>query len=137
MTSRIKAPKVYIRDSGILHALLGVNENDWYVHPKRGLSFEGFVIEELIRKFKIDAECFFWRTQTGAELDLLIIKNGKKYGFEVKNSDAPDITKSMHIALTDLKLEHLYVVTSGDSTYKKLDNITVIGIKKLSALQLA
>ncbi|HJD66005.1 MAG TPA: ATP-binding protein [Rickettsia endosymbiont of Bembidion nr. Transversale] len=134
---QVKAPKVYIRDSGILHALLGVNENDWYVHPKRGLSFEGFVIEELIRKFKIDAECFFWRTQTGAELDLLIIKNGKKYGFEVKNSDAPDITKSMHIALTDLKLEHLYVVTSGDSTYKKTKKITVIGIEHLSNLQFA
>lgn len=134
---QVKAPKVYIRDSGILHALLGVNENDWYVHPKRGLSFEGFVIEELIRKFKIDAECFFWRTQTGAELDLLIIKNGKKYGFEVKNSDAPDITKSMHIAFTDLKLEHLYVVTSGDSTYKKTEKITVIGIKHLSNLQFA
>lgn len=57
---QVKAPKVYIRDSGILHALLRVNENDWYVHPKRGLSFEGFVIEELIRKFKIDAECFFF-----------------------------------------------------------------------------
>ncbi|WP_341788776.1 MULTISPECIES: ATP-binding protein [unclassified Rickettsia] len=133
---QVKAPKVYIRDSGILHALLGVNENDWYVHPKRGLSFEGFVIEELIRKFKIDAECFFWRTQTGAELDLLIIKNGKKYGFEVKNSDTPEITKSMHIALTDLKLEHLYIVTSGNSTYKKTENITIIGIEKLSDLQL-
>lgn len=80
---------------------------------------------------------FFFQTQTGAELDLLIIKNGKKYGFEVKNSDAPDITKSMHIAFIDLKLEHLYVVTSGDSTYKKLDNITVIGIKHLSNLQFA
>ncbi|WP_342170071.1 ATP-binding protein [Rickettsia endosymbiont of Seladonia tumulorum] len=133
---QVKAPKVYIRDSGILHALLGVNENDWYVHPKRGLSFEGFVIEELIRKFKIDAECFFWQTQTGAELDLLIIKNGKKYGFEVKNSDTPEITKSMHIALTDLKLEHLYIVTSGNSTYKKTENITIIGIEKLSDLQL-
>ena len=134
---QVKAPKVYIRDSGILHALLGVNENDWYVHPKRGLSFEGFVIEELIRKFKIDAECFFWRTQTGVELDLLIIKNGKKYGFEVKNSDAPEITKSMHIALTDLKLEHLYIVMSGNSTYKKTQNITVIGIEQLSNLQFA
>nr|WP_228368833.1 ATP-binding protein [Rickettsia peacockii] len=62
---QVKAPKVYIRDSGILHALLGIHEHDWYVHPKRGLLFEGFVIEELIRKFKTDAEYFFWRTQTG------------------------------------------------------------------------
>ncbi|WP_395477132.1 ATP-binding protein [Rickettsia endosymbiont of Pantilius tunicatus] len=133
---QVKAPKVYIRDSGILHALLGVNENDWYVHPKRGLSFEGFVIEELIRKFKIDAEYFFWRTQTGAELDLLVIKNGKKYGFEVKNSDAPNITKSIHTVLADLQLEHLYIITSGNNTYKKAEKITIFGIENLSDLQL-
>lgn len=133
---QVKAPKVYIRDSGILHALLGVSENDWYVHPKRGLSFEGFVIEELIRKFKMEAEYFFWRTQTGAELDLLIIKNGKKYGFEVKNSDAPNITKSMHTDLADLQLEHLYIVTSGNNTYKKAEKITILGIENLFDLKL-
>ncbi|EAA26238.1 hypothetical protein rsib_orf1068 [Rickettsia sibirica 246] len=133
---QVKAPKVYIRDSGILHALLGIHEHDWYVHPKRGLSFEGFVIEELIRKFKMDAEYFFWRTQTGAELDLLIIKNGKKYGFEVKNADAPSITKSMHTVLADLQLEHLYIVTAGNNTYKKTEKISVVGIANLSNLQL-
>ncbi|WP_064429545.1 ATP-binding protein [Rickettsia sp. Tenjiku01] len=133
---QVKAPKVYIRDSGILHALLGIHEHDWYVHPKRGLSFEGFVIEELIRKFKTDAEYFFWRTQTGAELDLLIIKNGKKYGFEVQNADAPSITKSMHTVLADLQLEHLYIVTAGNNTYKKTEKISVVGIASLSNLQL-
>ncbi len=133
---QVKAPKVYIRDSGILHALLGIHEHDWYVHPKRSLSFEGFVIEELIRKFKTDAEYFFWRTQTGVELDLLIIKNGKKYGFEVKNADAPSITKSMHTVLADLQLEHLYIVTAGNNTYKKTEKISVVGIANLSNLQL-
>ena len=128
---QVKAPKVYIRDSGLLHALLGIEEEDWYVHPKRGISFEGFAIEEIIRKFVQQAECFFWRTQAGAELDLLVIKNGKLYGFEIKHSDTPEITKSMHSALQDLKLEHLYIVTPAASSYKKTDKISILGIKGL------
>ena len=84
-----KTPKLYIRDTGILHALLGIAERDWYIHPAKGASFEGFVIEEIIRKFGQDAKFFFWRTQVGAEIDLLMIKNGKRYGFEVKYADVP------------------------------------------------
>lgn len=131
---QVKAPKVYIRDTGILHALLGITEDEWYIHPKRGASFESFVIEELIKKYGIDAECYFWRTQAGAELDLLIIKNGKRYGFEVKYSDAPKVTLSMQTALTDLKLDHLYVVTSGNTSYLKSDKISLLGIGKLAKM---
>ncbi len=134
---QIKAPKIYIRDTGLLHALLDINEEDWHVHPKRGASFEGFAIEELIRKFGSETECFFWRTHIGIELDLLVIKNGKKYGFEIKHSDVPTITKSMHIAIEDLSLEHLYVVTPGNQTYIKSEKITVLGIQNLPTFQLA
>ena len=128
---QVKTPKLYIRDTGILHALLGIAERDWYIHPAKGASFEGFVIEEIIRKFGQDAEFFFWRTQVGAEIDLLMIKNGKRYGFEVKYADIPRITKAMHTALIDLNLEHLYVVTAGNQRYQKEDKITVLGVQTL------
>ncbi len=133
---QVKAPKIYIRDSGLLHSLLGIGEQDWYVHPKRGISFEGFAIEEIIRKFTYESECFFWRTQVGAELDLLIIKNGKLYGFEIKYSDAPNITKSMHNALADLKLEHLYVIIPGNNSYTKTERVSAIGIQTLAKFDL-
>lgn len=128
---QVKAPKLYIRDTGILHALLGIREEDWYIHPAKGASFEGFVIEEIIRKFGQNAEFFFWRTQVGAELDLLMIKNGKRYGFEVKYADVPSVTKAMYIALKDLNLEHLYIVTAGNQRYQKAKEITVLGIRAL------
>lgn len=131
---QIKSPKIYIRDSGLLHTLLGVHSKDWHVHPKRGNSFEGFVIEEIVRHFGEGCDYFFWRTQMGAELDLLVIKDGKRYGFEIKHADQPSLTKSMHIALEDLKLDHLYIITPFDSVYPKSEKITVIGIKKLSQL---
>ncbi len=133
----MKAPKIYIRDSGILHALLNITEYEWDIHPKRGISFEGFAIEELICKFGPDAECFFWRTQLGAELDLLVIKNGKLYGFEIKHTDYPSITKSMHIALEDLTLEHLYIVTPSNSSYAKTDKVSVLGIKTIQNFDLS
>ena len=81
---QVKSPKVYFKDSGLLHTLLGIHKTNWTVHPKRGASFEGFVLEEVIRHFGSQAEYYFWRTQTGAELDLLMLKDGKRYGFEVK-----------------------------------------------------
>lgn len=133
---QVKAPKIYIRDSGLLHALLGIDEYDWYVHPKRGASFEGFVVEEIIRKFGNDCEYYFWRTQAGSELDLLVIKNGRKYGFEVKYTDVPTITKSMHTAIADLKLEHLYIVTPSNQTYQKSSQITVLGIQTFAEFSL-
>lgn len=128
---QVKAPKVYLRDSGLLHSTIGVDEKDWHIHPKKGASFEGYAIEEIIRKIGTDAKCYFWRTQAGAELDLYVIKNNKKIGFEIKFADTSDVTKSMAIALEDLNLDHLYIVNSSDQFWQKSDKISVVGIKKI------
>lgn len=133
---QVKAPKIYIRDSGLLHALLGIDEHNWYVQPKQGALFESFALEEIIRKFGNDCEYYFWRTQVGSELDLLVIKNGKKYGFEIKYTDVPTITKSMHIATADLRLEHLYIITPSNQTYPKSSQITVLGMQTLPKFNL-
>lgn len=133
---QVKSPKIYFKDSGLLHTLLGIHETSWITHPKRGTSFEGFALEEIMRHFGAQAEYYFWRTQTGAELDLLMLKDGKRYGFEVKLSDAPPITSSMRTALKDLKLDHLYIINILDVSYKKEENISVIGIDQLKNLSI-
>lgn len=124
---QIKTPKIYIRDSGIFHTLIGVNSNsDLLVNPKLGASWEGFALEQVI--FHLDAqqeECYFWGTHQQAELDLLIIKNGKRLGFEIKYSGAPKLTKSMQIAQSDLGLDSLTVVYPGDIEYALTNNINV------------
>lgn len=131
---QIRTPKIYIRDSGLYHQSLGLGETDWLVHPKKGTSFEGYAIEELIRHFGVDNQYYFWRTQVGDELDLLLIKNGKKYGFEIKYADAPGITKSMRSAISTLNLECLYIVTCSNNFYQKEDSIFSVGIKKISEI---
>lgn len=130
---QIKAPKIYFKDSGLLHTLMGLHETALLTHHKRGNSFEGFVIEEIIKHFGSQEDYYFWRTQTGVELDLLMIKGGKRYGFEIKLSDAPQITESMRIALKDLKLEHLYIINNLDVQYKKEERISVLGIDQLKS----
>ncbi len=124
---QIKTPKIYIRDSGIFHTLIGINSNsDLLVNPKLGASWEGFALEQII--FHLDAEpeeCYFWGTHQQAELDLLIIKNGKKLGFEMKYSGAPKLTKSMQIAQEDLGLDALTVVYPGDIEYPLSNEILV------------
>ena len=109
---QVKSPKLYIRDSGLLHALLDIKDsNQLESHPKLGSSWEGFALEEIIKEYQAESEaCYFWATQTGAELDLLIIKEGKRLGFEFKYTDAPKVTHSMRIAIDTLNLDHLYVV---------------------------
>lgn len=91
-------------DSGLLHILLGIHEHDELLgHPKLGASWEGFAIEQIIRHVSADKEgCFYWRTQNGAELDLIILKNGRMHGFELKYSLKPSLTKSLNCALEDL-----------------------------------
>lgn len=111
---QVKAPKAY---SGLLHALLGLNtERQLLSHPKCGLSWEGYVIEEAIKAIEPD-EFYFWATHQGAELDLLLIKNGRRVGIEVKFADAPKLTPSMRTALADLKLERLWVIYPGTLRY--------------------
>ena len=133
---QIKAPKVYVRDTGLLHTLLDVeHEHDLAGHPKVGASFEGFVIEQLLSAFETSNACF-WATHGGAELDLLVTRGGKRYGFECKLADAPGTTRSMRVAIDDLGLEHLWVVYPGDEPYRLDDRISVLpvaGIPELAA----
>lgn len=116
---QVKAPKVYVRDSGLLHTLLGVpTPRDLEGHPKIGASWEGFLIEQLIERLGArPSECFFWRTYQGAELDLLVIRGRQRLGFEIKRTTAPTATPSMRGALADLKLDSLTVVHAGKASF--------------------
>jgi len=133
---QIRTPKVYIRDSGLLHTLLGIQTyEDLQVFPRLGASWEGFALEEIIKHYDAQPEeCFFWATQGGAELDLLIIKNGKRIGFEIKYTDTPKLTKSMVVAMQDLKLDHLYVIhphRSRGATFPLAEKITAQSLEYL------
>jgi hypothetical protein len=135
---QVKAPKVYFRDTGLLHTLLGIrSELDLQTHPKSGASWEGYVIEETLKAFAPD-EAYYWATHGGAELDLLLLKNGHRIGVECKRVDAPRMTPSMRAALEDLELERLFVIYPGSLTYPIGDNgSTIPGIHKVMALPLA
>lgn len=114
---QVKAPKVYIRDTGLLHHLWGVASLEaLWQHPKSGASWEGFALEQVLHVAQAD-EAYFWATHAGAELDLLLFKHGLRVGVEFKRVDAPKITPSMHTALKDLKLDALYVVYPGERRY--------------------
>jgi predicted AAA+ superfamily ATPase len=123
---QVKAPKVYVRDSGILHALLQLDSRDALLrHPKLGASWEGFVIEQALYHAR-PAEAYFWATHQGAELDLLMFKRGRRVGIEIKHADAPKLTPSMRVAMADLKLDELLVVYPGDKPYTLADRVQVI-----------
>lgn len=123
---QVKAPKVYIRDSGVLHALLGIpNIINLNAHPKVGASWEGYCIEQIL-SLTGDRDAYFWATHSGAELDLLIFHQGKRLGFEFKYSDQPTTTKSMRVAQQDLSLDHLYVVHPGEHEFPLDETITAI-----------
>ncbi|AIK96259.1 ATP-binding protein [Candidatus Odyssella acanthamoebae] len=128
---QVKSPKIYLRDSGLLHALFGIHtEDQLQVYPKLGASWEGFALEEIIKEYHASSEeCYFWATQAGAELDLMIIKDGKRIGFEFKHTDFPKVTPSMRIALETLKLDHLYVIFPyAHSSFPLADKITARGL---------
>jgi predicted AAA+ superfamily ATPase len=125
---QLKAPKVYVRDSGLLHSLFELESlEDISGHPKMGASWEGFVIEQLVAATG-SRSAYYWATHAGAELDLMLMIRGQRFGFEVKHSDAPEATKSMHTAMQDLGLEHLWVIYPGGETYPLTDRITVLPI---------
>jgi predicted AAA+ superfamily ATPase len=129
---QVKAPKVYIRDTGLLHELLGIHrEGDLQRHSKLGSSWEGYAIEEAIKLTEAD-EVYFWATHTGAELDLLLLKDGRRYGLEMKHPDAPRLTPSMRIALEDLSLDHLTVLYPGSRTYALADQVRVVPLSVLA-----
>lgn len=131
---QVKAPKIYIRDSGVLHTLLQLpTRSDVQGHPKLGASWEGFALEQLLTLLETK-DHYFWSTYSGAELDLLVMIGGKRYGFEFKYSDAPGHTRSMSVAIQDLSLEHLWVVYPGNQEYPLEDKITVIPASSLPIL---
>ena len=114
---QVKSPKVYIRDSGLLHWHLGIRSMaELRAHPRYGASWEGFAMEQILALMG-ERDTYFWATQNGGELDLLLIRRGKRWGFEFKCSDAPSMTKSMHLALADLGLEKLWAVYPGKVRY--------------------
>ena len=127
---QVKAPKLYFRDSGLLHTLLGINDHDALLHhPKLGGSWEGFALEETIRALETETdEVWFWATHAGAELDLLVIRDGRRVGFEIKYTASPRVTKSMRAAIDTLKLDRLVVVYPGERHLPLAENIQAIGL---------
>jgi hypothetical protein len=127
---QVKSPKVYVRDTGLLHSLLGItNQRDLENHPKVGASWEGYAVEEVLKSYGAD-EAYYWATYNGAELDLLLFKKGRRIGIECKRADAPALTPSMRTALADLKLDHLYVLYPGDKTYPLGKKVEVVPLAK-------
>ena len=113
----VKSPKVYIRDSGLLHTLLGIGDRRQLDgHPKAGGSWEGFIIEQHLAHVP-QGKAYYWRTQAGAELDLLLFLKGRRIGIEIKRADAPKMTPSMGSALEDLDLDRLLVIYPGSVRY--------------------
>jgi predicted AAA+ superfamily ATPase len=129
---QVKAPKIYFRDTGLLHQLLGIRSpKDLLTNPKCGASWESYVIEEAIRAVDPD-EAFFWATHNGAEIDLLLRKNGRMFGVECKRADAPKLTPSMRIALADLRLERISVVFPGRVRYSLADRVSAVPLEDLT-----
>ena len=126
-----KAPKVYVRDSGLLHALLSVgSEEELDGHPKYGASWEGFALEQVLSVAGSD-QAFYWGTHAGAELDLVLFRRGRRFGVEFKTSEAPEMTKSLHIALEDLKLERAWIVYPGTEVYPVHERVEAISLNGL------
>lgn len=131
----VKAPKVYLRDSGILHHLLGLESMDDLVrHPVYGPSWEGFALEQTLIAFGA-RQAYFWGTHRGAELDLMLLRGGRRWGFEFKCADAPGTTRSMHTVSKDLGLQHLWVVYPGDLEYPLTETITAVPLKKIREIK--
>jgi uncharacterized protein len=130
---QVKAPKIFIRDSGLLHALLNLaTQRDLEAHPKLGASWEGFVIDQIVQQLGVNPdETYHWRTYQGAELDLLIVRGTLRLGFEVKRTVAPALTPSMRSALQDLKLKSLTVVHAGNETFPLSNQVQAVAVDDL------
>lgn len=130
---QVKAPKVYVADSGLLHTLLDISDTIGLEHhPKVGASWEGFALTQVIERLQAHAgQCFFWRTHTGAELDLLVVHGRRRFGFEFKRSTTPAITPSMRSALQDLKIDRLEVVHAGTETFPLASRVRAVALVRL------
>ena len=114
---QVKAPKIYLRDSGLLHSLLNLPDRHALLgHPRVGASWEGFALEQALRVLR-PSDAYYWATHNGAELDLLFTHRGRRYGVEFKFHEAPAATRSMHVAINDLKLQHLWIVYPGTKMF--------------------
>ena len=135
----IKRPKVYFRDSGILHALFALEgKKDVLLHPKLGASWEGFALEEAIKTAHLkEDEAFFWGVHAAAEIDLVFQKKGELYGIEVKYAQAPNLTQSMRSALKELSLKHLWIIYPGKESYPLDRNVTAIPLEDLNKIKVA
>lgn len=130
---QVKAPKIYLRDSGLLHTLLGLeSREDVLGHPKSGASWEGFALEQILRS-EGERNAYFWSTHGGAEVDLLLLRGNRRIGYEVKLTDAPRKTRSMATAVEDLALDHLYVVHPGRHEYPLAEKISALPISRFGA----
>jgi hypothetical protein len=128
---QVKAPKVYLRDTGLLHHLLGIHsEKELLMHPKCGASWEGYVIEETLHILCPD-EAYYWGTHNGAEIDLVLIKDGRMFGVECKRLDAPKLTPSMKIALQDLQLDRILVIYPGTRRYEIGDRMEAVPFEEI------
>lgn len=131
---QIKSPKIYIRDSGMLHGLLQLGAlSEVQSHPKLGASWEGFAIEQTIRLLDT-RDAYFWATHSGAELDLVVHVGGKRYGFEIKYADAPGMSRSMQVAVHDLALDHLWVIYPGRHEYALDERVSALPLDALPRL---
>ena len=131
----VKAPKVYLRDSGIFHSLQRIhNKLELQRHPQLGASWEGFALEQVLRLHR-DFDAYFYSTYSEAELDLLLVSGSKRYGFEFKYADAPKMTKSMHMILQDLKLDQLWVIYPGLRSYELHKKVKALPLASLHDLQ--
>ncbi|MFU7503090.1 MAG: ATP-binding protein [Candidatus Tisiphia sp.] len=130
---QVKTPKIYFRDSGIYHTLLGLNNSEAIIYsPKIGASWEGFALEQTIRYYNAETEeCYFWSSHNMAEIDLLIFKDGKRIGFEFKYTDTPKITPSIKISLEDLKLDQIKIIFPGNINFKLSEKVEAIGLISL------
>jgi predicted AAA+ superfamily ATPase len=130
---QVKSPKIYFRDSGILHSLLNITtQHDLLYHPKCGASWEGYIIEEVLKTTSPDA-AYFWATQNGAEIDLIIESGNRRWGIECKRADAPKLTPSMRFALEDLGIEQIAVIYPGTRWFAISEQVVAVPIESIAS----
>jgi len=130
---QVRSPRVFVADSGLLHALLGIATlDDLLGHPKLGASWEGFAMQQIVRQLRLrPEECFFWATHAGAELDLLVVRGRKRWGFEFKRTSQPALTKSMTTAISDLGLRSIRVIHAGEHAFALAKNVRAIPLREI------